>query len=83
MQISRLEAQKDGRLTWVLPDDLRQRAYDNDDFTGFVLSQQKLFSDYYDALDDYGREVYTQRQRLQDRVDDAKQAIAGIEGKKR
>ncbi len=82
LQISRLEAQKDGRLTWVLPDDLRQRAYDNDDFTGFVLAQQKLFSKYYDALDDYGREVYTQRQRLQDRVDDAKQSIAELRQEK-
>ena len=82
LQISRLEAQKDGRLTWVLPDDLRQRAYDNDDFTGFVLAQQKLFSKYYDALDDYGREVYTQRQRLQDRIDDAKQSIVELRQEK-
>ncbi|MCH9852114.1 MAG: hypothetical protein K0U45_01265 [Alphaproteobacteria bacterium] len=82
LQISRLEAQKDGRLTWVLPDDLRQRAYDNDDFTNFVLAQQKLFAEYYDALDEYGREIYTQRQRLQDRIDDARESIDELEQEK-
>ncbi len=82
LEISRLETQKDGRLTWVLPDDLRQRAYDNDEFTNFVLAQQKLFADYYDALDEYGREIYTQRQRLQDRVDDAKKSIDELKKEK-
>ncbi|MCH9844979.1 MAG: hypothetical protein K0U39_05675 [Alphaproteobacteria bacterium] len=82
LQISRLETQKDGRLTWVLPEDLRQRAYDNDDFTSFVLAQQKLFADYYDALDEYGREIYTQRQRLQDRVDDARESIDELKKEK-
>ncbi len=82
LQISRLETQKAGQLTWVLPDDLRQRAYEDDDFTEFVLAQQKEFADYYDALDEYGREIYTQRQRLQSRITDAEESIQSLEQEK-
>ena len=82
LEISRLETQKDGELLWVIPDDLRQRAFEDDDFTEFVLAQQKEFAAYYDALDEYGQEIYTQRQRLQDRISDSEDSIKAMEQEK-
>ncbi len=76
--LSRLETQKMGKLTWSLPDDLRQRAFQNDKFTKFVVAQQKKFDDYYDSLDQYGRDIYIKEQRLQDRIVDINKTIAGF-----